>query len=134
MRKTAAVSLITILALGTLMAACSSDDSSTPAEGASSPAEEATDVSGTSELDMEVDSFYFEPAVLQGTAGQTLSIHLENESDATHTFTIDDQSIDEELAGGASADVEVTFPDSGSVTFYCRFHQSSGMEGELTVA
>lgn len=134
MRRSMMVCLAAILGLMLIAASCSNDDTSSPAEGGTPTGEEATDVSGMTELDMEVDSFYFEPAVLQGTAGQTLSIHLGNESDVSHTFTIDEQSIDEELAGGASADVEVTFPDSGSVTFFCRFHESSGMVGELTVA
>jgi plastocyanin len=130
--------LAAILGLMLVAASCSDDGTSSPADGGTtsdgSPTSEATDVSGVSELDMEVDNFYFEPDDLQGSGGQTLSLHLENESDTTHTFTIDDQDVDVELAGGESADVDVTFPDSGAVTFYCRFHQSSGMEGELTVA
>jgi plastocyanin len=130
--------LAAILGLMLVAASCSDDGTSSPAGGGTtsggSPTSEATDVSGVSELDMEVDNFYFEPDDLQGSGGQTLSLHLENESDTTHTFTIDDQDVDVELAGGESADVDVTFPDSGAVTFYCRFHQSSGMEGELTVA
>ncbi|MGZ8567049.1 MAG: cupredoxin domain-containing protein [Actinomycetota bacterium] len=138
MRRSSSFIVAGIMALTLAGAACASDDSSTPADGGSSSGspsevEEATDVSGMSEVDMEVDSFYFEPATLQGTAAQSLSIHLENESDATHTFTIDDQDVDVELAAGESADVDVTFPEADSVTFYCRFHVSSGMEGELTV-
>ncbi len=39
-----------------------------------------------------------------------------------------------ELAAGESADVDVTFPDADAVEFYCRFHESSGMKGGLTVA
>jgi plastocyanin len=134
MRRSSMVCLAAILGLTLIAASCSDDGTSSPAEGGTPSEEEATDVSGMTELDMEVDSFYFEPAILQGSGGQTLTIHLGNESDADHTFTIDDQSIDVELAGGDSTDVDVSFPDSGSVTFYCRFHESSGMVGELTVA
>jgi plastocyanin len=82
---------------------------------------------------LEQDDYYFEPTVLQGKAGQKVSIELENEGDAAHTFTIDDQNIDEEVQPGDSTEVDVTFPDSGNVVFYCRFHRSQGMLGELSV-
>jgi plastocyanin len=82
---------------------------------------------------LEQDDYYFEPTVLQGKAAQKVSIELENEGDAAHTFTIDDQNIDVEVQPGGSAEVDVTFPDSGTVVFYCRFHRSQGMLGELSV-
>jgi len=30
-------------------------------------------------------------------------------------------------------DVTVTFPQSGSLEFFCKYHKSSGMVGELSV-
>jgi plastocyanin len=78
--------------------------------------------------------FYFEPTVLQGTASQQLTIHLENKGTLPHTFTIDDQNIDVELQPGNEQDVQVTFASTGPVEFYCKFHRSSGMAGELLVA
>lgn len=91
------------------------------------------DVSGASELEVEADDLYFEPTILSGTAGQEITIEVVNEGAAAHTFTIDEQGIDEELQPGADATVRVTFPDSGTVVFYCRFHRSQGMLGALQV-
>ena len=93
----------------------------------------SSDVAGESEARLEADDFYFEPTVLVGTAGQRLTIEVENEGSATHTFTIDEQGIDEELSPGGSATVTVTFPDSGQLVFYCRFHRGQGMLGALQV-
>jgi len=91
------------------------------------------DVAAVSELEVEVDDFYFAPTVLEGEAGQALSLSLLNEGAAPHTFTIDDQDVDVQLGAGESGQAEVTFPDSGALVFYCRFHVSGGMLGGLSV-
>lgn len=100
--------------------------------------EEATfhgseDVSGSTELEVEADDFYFGPTVLEGEAGQTLSVGLRNEGEANHTFTIDESGIDEEIQPGAETTVDVTFPQSGALVFYCTFHRGGGMLGALSV-
>ena len=90
------------------------------------------DVSGMDELELEQDNFYFEPTVLKGSPGQSLKVELSNESTTEHNFSIDAQSIDQDVEGGENATVTVTFPTSGSVVFYCKYHRGSGMVGELT--
>jgi plastocyanin len=94
----------------------------------------AADLSGQSETSLELDDFYFEPTVLMGEPGQTLSIELENEGSAPHTFTIETADIDEELQPGDKVETDVTFPDSGALTFICRFHAGGGMQGALSVS
>jgi plastocyanin len=89
------------------------------------------DVSGESELDLELDDFYFEPTLLTGTAGQTVTIELENEGDAKHNFSLPDQAVDKDVESGQKAQVEVSFPDSGTLVFFCKYHQSMGMRGAL---
>ena len=91
------------------------------------------DVSGMSGEKVEIELYdnYFEPTVLKGTPGQKVTIELKNEGETAHTFTISEQSVDQQVEPGDEAEVEVTFPDSGMLTFVCRFHQSSGMVGEL---
>jgi plastocyanin len=89
------------------------------------------DVSGKDEVSLEVDDFYFEPTVLKGTPGQTLKIELENEGDAEHNFSVDDQSLDQDVEAGEKATVMVTFPDSGELQFYCKYHKQQGMVGGL---
>ncbi len=91
------------------------------------------DVSGQDETEFELDDFYFGPTVLVGTPGQTITLEAQNEGDNAHTFTIEGGDVDEEIQPGKSATIEVTFPDSGTLTFECRFHEERGMRGGLEV-
>ena len=148
--------LVLTLALGMVAAACSSKKSTAastsapPSSPSASPtAEESSgtltingeqandhgtkDVSGRDEFDLELDNFYFGPTVLKGTPGQTLKLDLENEGDVDHNFSIEAQSISQDVAPAEKQEVTVTFPQSGIVEFFCRFHRSSGMIGELSV-
>ncbi len=92
------------------------------------------DVSGESSLELELDDFYFEPTVLQGTAGQQLTLELGNEGDALHNFSLSDQGIDQDVEAGASAEVTVTLPGSGTLVFICKYHEGQGMVGALEAA
>jgi plastocyanin len=92
------------------------------------------DVAGDSELDLELDDFYFEPTVLTGSAGETLTLHLENEGDTEHNFSLTDRGIDQDVEAGEKAVVSVTFPDSGTLVFFCKYHQDMGMRGALRVS
>jgi plastocyanin len=131
--------LMAIVAVFAVFAvACSSSSSSTPAGGSSSSGGDTVDVTGMTATQVEASNsgstFSFTPATLTGSAGQSLTITVKNVGSTPHTFTIDGQSVDVEVQPGSQADVTVTFPDSGSVEFYCRFHVGSGMKGSLTVA
>ena len=85
------------------------------------------------ETEVELDDFYFEPTVIQGKAGQKVTLELRNEGKVEHSFTIDSQGVDKTLSPGADTKVTVTIPASGSVSFYCKFHRSTGMAGALAV-
>jgi len=89
------------------------------------------DVTGLAELHLEADEYYFEPAFLQETPGQKLKLEVENESSTLHSFTIPDQKLDMDIPPKAKVVVEVTFPPSGMVRFFCKFHAALGMDGEL---
>jgi plastocyanin len=149
MRKLMTV-LTVLAALSLLAAACGDDDdddvASTGSESESGSGSEAegsgeapvqlegeVNDHGTEEagdtLELELDDFYFGPTFVQAQTGATVTVTLNNEGDAPHTFTIDDLDIDEEVAPGDSTDVEVTLPDEGATMFYCRFHVSQGMQG-----
>lgn len=91
----------------------------------------STDLSGEdgAAVEMELDDFYFGPTFVKGAPGQAIKVVLENEGKANHTFTIDSLSIDETLSPGDKKEVEVKVPDSGVLTYYCRFHDAQGMKG-----
>ena len=90
-------------------------------------------VEDNGKTEVEMDDFYFEPTVLEGKAGQKVTLELKNEGNIEHSFTIDSQNVDQELGPGEEAEVDVTIPKSGVVSFYCKFHKSSGMAGALAV-
>jgi plastocyanin len=91
------------------------------------------DVEGVSDFEVEMDNFYFRPTVLSGSAGQTINLELLNNGGSPHTFTIDAAQVDIEVQPGLNATTKVSFPESGTILFYCRFHAGGGMRGGLSV-
>jgi plastocyanin len=83
------------------------------------------------EAEVELDDFYFEPTVLTGKPGSQVTLELRNESSTEHNFSIDSQSIDKDVEAGEDAKVTVTFPKSGELSFYCKYHKGMGMAGAL---
>jgi plastocyanin len=131
-----------MLVAGAVLVGCGDDDGSETGTAAEAPVSLPGQVTdhGTSELgdvtelDLELGDQYFAPTFIQAPAGATVEVALANEGELAHTFTIDEAGIDQEVAGGDRATVEVTVPDSGSLRFYCRFHVGAGMQGAFVVA
>jgi len=90
-----------------------------------------TKTAANGSIEIEADDFYFKPTFVKATAGQTLTVKIENESGTAHTFTVDNQGIDADLAPKSTQTVTIKVPDSGSVRFYCQFHVGSGMQGAV---
>lgn len=81
-------------------------------------------------VEVEQDNYYFNKTFLKGSPG-TVTIELHNEGNTEHSFTIDDQNIDEVVQPGKKAEVTVTLTVGQPANFYCRFHKSFGMQGAL---
>ena len=137
-----------------VLSGCGKKEEGTPAGGGSAspsvtPSEATTplsngevaafhglqDVSGKASVELELDDFYFGPTVLVGKGGQSLKLELFNEGSNAHTFTLKAQGVDQTVDPGKTAEVAVTFPQSGSATFACTFHGvSNNMRGDLRTA
>jgi plastocyanin len=87
---------------------------------------------GTIELEMDDD--YFEPSILVGAPGATVTLDLVNEGVRAHNLFVPGQDIDLRCGVRAQDEVEVTFPTSGVLVFRCRYTATSGMRGVLRVA
>lgn len=111
-----------LFALTLLAAACGGDEP-TPDTGGS-PSESAEGGGGA---DLTIVDFSFSPAELSVTEGQTITVT--NIGESSHTFTTDDEAIDETIGAGETVDITLTGVASGG--FHCRFH--SQMTGTLTV-
>jgi len=85
-------------------------------------------------VDIEVDDNYFSPTFIKAAPGAKVTVHLENEGDNTHTFTLDGESVDQTLDPGAETTVTVDVPESGSLRFSCNFHSGMGMQGAFYTA
>ncbi len=84
-----------------------------------------------SSIEIEQDDFYFGPTFVKAKPGTTITVELKNEGKQQHTFTIDDQNIDQAVDPGKSSQVTVSVPATGVVTYYCRFHVALGMQGAV---
>jgi plastocyanin len=140
MRKRVLSSLAVVLVLAVTATACGKENENEGGGGTTTIAGQKAndhgtkDVSGETSAELEQDNFYFEPTILKGTPGQKLTIELSNEGSALHNFSIPDQSIDQDVQPDTKGEVAVTFPDSGTLVFFCKYHQSQGMVGALEVS
>lgn len=88
-------------------------------------------VSGMSSLNVEMDDYYFSPTIIQGKPGQKLTLNFSNHAKVEHNFTLTSEGFNKDVEGGKTASVTITLPKSGTVGFYCKYHKTLGMAGEL---
>lgn len=118
-----------VFVLSVMAAACGGDGgddgaAETPAEGGAT--ETPTDGGGGG-ADLTIVDFGFSPADLTVADGDTITVA--NIGDTSHTFTTEDEAIDETI--GPGEEIEVTIEGVSSQGFRCDFH--SQMQGTLTV-
>ena len=116
-----------LFALTLLGAACGGDEpEGQPVDGeeTEAPSESPSESGGA---DLTIVDFSFSPAELSVTEGQTITVT--NIGETSHTFTTDDDAIDETV--GAGETLEITLSGVSSGGFHCRFHTQ--MTGTLIV-
>src|SRR5262249_45662362 len=86
---------------------------------------------GLSNVELEADHYYCEPTSRRCVPGQKLRLVLESEASTLHNITIPALGIDKNIAPKGKVQLDVTFPASGALTFYCKFHGPLGMKGML---
>jgi YVTN family beta-propeller protein len=89
------------------------------------------DVRNVSKLELEADDYYFSPTFLRGKPGQKLTLVVESEAGTLHNISIPTLGIDKDIPPKGKVQVTVTFPASGVLAFFCKFHGSVGMNGQL---
>jgi plastocyanin len=150
--RTLVLSSIAVAALIALTACSSSSSTASPATSSSSSSsggkitigsdqandhgtEDATGKS-TFEIEASNDSsgYFFKPTILQGSGGQSITLEIKNDGSVPHNFSITSMNVNVTVEPGASQEVKVTFPQTGTVEYFCSFHHALGMAGELSVA
>jgi hypothetical protein len=102
MRRVAIALAAVALVVGAAGCGGDGDDASEEATttGVASSDAERMEVKGEDFVEIAMHDEFFKSAILVGTPGQTLTINLKNEGAAAHTFTVDDQLVDEEVQPG----------------------------------
>jgi plastocyanin len=88
--------------------------------------------SGSGNKQVGMADYYFQPAQVVGGAGKKITLQLRNTGTVEHNFTLESQSVSKDVEPGETAQVTVTVPKSGALTFYCKYHRRRGMTGVLT--
>jgi plastocyanin len=115
-----------VFALSLVLTACGGDDDDDDGGGGETAATGATETGGGTSI--TIADFAFDPNTIS-VSGPT-EITITNDDSAAHTFTLDDGSVDQEIAAGESATVTVDVTESTG--FICRFHPQ--MTGTVEVA
>jgi len=81
-------------------------------------------------IELEADDFYFGPTFVKVAPGQKVTIELENEGNASHTFTSESLDVDQQVAPGKTKKFTLTVPSDGTAfEVHCTFHEDMGMQG-----
>ena len=80
---------------------------------------------------MTITDFTYDPDTLELPSGQEITLQVTNNDDVEHSFTLDDDSVSEDVEPGESVTVAVDV--SADAPFHCKYHPDQ-MTGTLTVA
>ena len=83
---------------------------------------------------LKMRDFNYSPSGVLVRGASSVRITLENQSPQEHTFTSEAWGVDVVVPSGTSRTVTLHVPGRGDFQFWCRFHQSIGMQGILHVA
>jgi plastocyanin len=119
-----AIAIGALLALTAFTTACSGDDGGETTETDA----EAGDL-GPGAAAINIVDLAFEPTEITVRSGRT-EVAVVNADTTDHTFTLDDDSVDEPVAAGESVTVAVDITETTG--FHCEIHPS--MTGTLQVA
>ena len=124
-----------LFVLSLVVAACSSDDDgggTTATTGGGRGATGSTAATGGGGggggTTITIAGFAFDPDTI--TVSGPTEVTVTNEDSATHTFTLDDGSVDETVEPGAT--VTVTVDVSAATGFHCNIHPQ--MTGQIEVS
>ncbi len=116
--------VIGMVLAGTLLAACSGDNS-----GEGTAAGDGGGSSGVASSTITMRDDEFVPSETTVAVGD---IQLINEGESPHNFTVDGEGIDVDVDPGATVTQSIDLA-AGTYTIFCEFHRSQGMQGSLTV-
>lgn len=115
------VMLVAVVALMLTGAACSSDGGGSSA---------SSDAGGAADMTVTVKDFEFDPSTIDVSSGET-TIEITNTGSVEHSFTLDDDSVSQDIEPGESETVTVDL--TATTGFHCKYHPDQ-MTGTLQVS
>jgi plastocyanin len=127
-----------VFSVALLTAACSSGDGSpgtgdgSPGSGGSSSESSSPETDGgAQDQTVTISNFTFDPSTLALPSGQDVKIEVTNKDDVEHSFTLDDDSVSQDVEGGE--DTSVTLNLTEGIGWHCEYHPDT-MKGTITVS
>jgi plastocyanin len=108
-----------LFSVALLLAACSSGAGSTDTGG------------GTEDQTITISNFTFDPDTLTVPSGQDATIEVTNNDEVEHSFTLDDDSVSQDVEDGENQTVTINLTDG--IGWHCKYHPDR-MKGTITVS
>ena len=131
--------LAAVLAVAVLVASCGEDGDDVPLgqpantvvlDGTVANDHGSASVTAPGEqLPVAAGDFFFEPTVVTGPAGEAIVLDVTSGSQNIHNLSVGDVSQD--VGPGETVQVELEFPETGTLVFVCSYHRDRGMAGAL---
>jgi len=83
-----------------------------------------------SNVSIEAGDSFFAPTCVTGVSSGTVTLTVRNSGQALHNVTIDSLGIDKDVPASQTITVTVRM-ESSPLTFFCKYHRTSGMVGAL---
>jgi plastocyanin len=120
-----------VFSVALLTAACSSGDGSPGTGGGSSASSSPETGGGAEDQTVTISNFTFDPSTLALPSGQDVKIEVTNQDDVEHSFTLDDDSVSQDVEGGEDASVTLNLTEG--IGWHCEYHPDT-MKGTITVS
>jgi plastocyanin len=114
--------LAALFSVALLAGACSSDDDGTG---------DGTGTDGAADQTITIADFTFDPSTLTVPSGQDVTVEVTNNDDVEHSFTLDDDSVSQDVEGGESQTVTLNLTEG--IGWHCEYHPDQ-MKGTVTVS
>ena len=111
-----------LFSVALLLGACSSDGDGTETEDGAG---------GSTDQTMTIADFAFDPDTLTVPSGEDVTIEVTNDDDVEHSFTLDDDSVSQDVEGGESQTVTLNLTEG--IGWHCEYHPDQ-MKGTITVS
>ena len=111
-----------LFSVALLLGACSSDGE---------PTGTGDGGDGAAAQTMTIADFAFDPDTLTVPSGQDVTIEVTNNDDVEHSFTLDDDSVSQDVEEGESQTVTLNLTEG--IGWHCEYHPDQ-MKGTITVS